>query len=223
MSSKPSARLASCLLWVLAVAAGPQGAALAAAQPEAPQAAAPAAQAATPAAPAPVPERAAQQFAQAVSLMKAGRNTDAELELKQLTLAYPDLPGPQIDLGLLLSRAGRLPEAQAAFKAALAAAPNNAVAHAELGVVDRRLGKFTEAEQDYQRAISADPGYAPARLNLGILYDLYLAEPQKALDQFEQYLTLAGENKQVNSWVQELRKRLGIKAPAAPAATKESS
>ena len=90
-------------------------------------------------------------------------------------------------------------------------------------VVNRRLGKFTDAEQDYQRAISSDPGYAPARLNLGILYDLYLAEPQKALDQFEQYLTLAGENKQVNSWVQELRKRLGIKAPAAPAATKESS
>ena len=53
-----------------------------------------------------------------------------------------------------------------------------------------------------------------------MLYDLYLAEPQKALEQFEAYLSIAGENKQVAGWVVELRKRVGA---AAPAATKESS
>lgn len=164
------------------------------------------------AAPPPVPERATQQYAQALSLLKAGRTTDAELELKQLIAAYPDLPGPSINLGLLLAHAGRLPEAEAAFKVALAINPAHPVANTELGVVERRLGKFTDAEQDYLHALAADPGYAPARLNLGILYDLYLLEPQKALDQFEQYLTLAGDNKQVAGWVSELRKRVG--APA---------
>ena len=163
----------------------------------------------------PVPERAVEQYAQAITLLKSGKMTDAELELKQLIVAYPDLPGPQINLGLLLLHAARLPEAQAAFKAALAINPSSAIANSELGIVERRMGKFTDAEQDYQRAISADPGYAPARLNLGILYDLYLFEPQKALDQFEQYLTLAGENKQVTGWVVELKKRLGVAAPAA--------
>ena len=49
---------------------------------------------------------------------------------------------------------------------------------------------------------------------MGILYDLYLAQPQKALEQFEQYLGLTGGNKQVDGWVADLRKRLGIKAPA---------
>jgi len=165
--------------------------------------------------PPPVPERATQQYAQALALIKGGKATEAELELKQLILAYPDLPGPQINLGLLLAHASRLPEAQTAFKAALTINPNSAVANSELGIVERRMGRFADAEQDYQRAISADPGYAPARLNLGILYDLYLAEPQKALDQFEQYLTLAGENKQVAGWVVELKKRVGV-APAAP-------
>jgi hypothetical protein len=43
---------------------------------------------------------------------------------------------------------------------------------------------------------------------------LYLSEPQKALDQFEHYLQLAGENKQVSGWVVELRKRVGAGAPA---------
>jgi hypothetical protein len=52
---------------------------------------------------------------------------------------------------------------------------------------------------------------------LGVLYDLYLAQPQKALDQFEHYIQLAGENKQVAGWVVELRKRVG----APPSASKK--
>lgn len=158
-----------------------------------------------------------RQFGQALAMMKAGRMTDAELELKQLSLAYPDLPGPQLNLGLVLAHAARLNEAQEAFKAALALDPGSAIAHSELGIVDRRLGKFADAEADYQRAIAADPRYAPAHLNLGILYELYLLQPQKALEQFELYLGIVGDSKPVSGWVAELRKRLGIKAPATVA------
>jgi hypothetical protein len=42
---------------------------------------------------------------------------------------------------------------------------------------------------------------------------LYLAQPQKALEEFERYLAIAGENKQVAGWVVELRKRVGAPAP----------
>ena len=153
-------------------------------------------------------------------MMKSGRSTDAELEFKQLIVAYPQFAGPQLNLGLLYLHDSKLTEAEAAFKAALQAAPANAVAGDELGIVERRLGKFTDAEAAYLRAISAEPNYAPAHLNLGVLYDLYLGEPQKALEQFERYLEIAGENKQVAGWVMELRKRVGAPAPA-PAAKKE--
>ena len=149
-----------------------------------------------------------------LQLMKSGRNTDAELELKQLVAGYPQLTGPQLNLGLLYLRDSRLPEAEAAFKAALALTPSSAVAGNELGIVERKLGKFTEAEAAYQRTIAAEPNYAPAHLNLGVLYDLYLAQPQKALEEFERYIELAGENKQVAGWVVELRKRVGAPAPA---------
>jgi Flp pilus assembly protein TadD len=125
-------------------------------------------------------------------------------------------------LGLLYLRDSRLPEAEAAFKTALDHSPTNVVAGNELGIVERRLGKFTEAEAAYQRTIAADPNYAPAHLNLGMLYDLYLAQPQKALDEFERYVAIAGENKQVTGWLAELRKRTG--APArAPATTPASA
>ena len=174
---------------------------------------------ATPVEATPIPERATQQYAQALQLMKSGRNTDAELELKELVIGYPQLTGPQLNLGLLYMRDSRLPEAEAAFKAALELKPNNAVAGNELGIVERRLGKFAEAEAAYQRTIAAEPNYAPAHLNLGVLYDLYLAQPQKALDEFERYIEIAGENKQVAGWVVELRKRVG--APAPPATTKK--
>ncbi len=156
-------------------------------------------------------------------MMKAGRNTDAELEFKQLVLAYPDFTGPQVNLGLLYLRSSRYSDAEAAFHAALARNPDNAVASDELGITERKLGKFAEAEAAYQHTIAVEPNYAPAYLNLGVLYDLYLAQPQKALEQFEHYLTLAGDNKQVAGWVIELRKRVGAPAvPAsAPAAKKE--
>jgi Flp pilus assembly protein TadD len=149
-------------------------------------------------------------------MMKSGRNTDAELEFKQLALAYPEFAGPDVNLGLLYLRASRYADAETALKAALARNPDNAVASDELGIVERKLGKFAEAEAAYQHTIAVEPNYAPAYLNLGVLYDLYLAEPQKALEQFEHYLTLAGDNKQVAGWVVELKKRVG--APAAPAA-----
>ena len=156
-------------------------------------------------------------------MMKANRNTDAELEFKQLALAYPEFAGPEVNLGLLYLRTSRYPDAEAAFNAALARNPNSAIASDELGIVERKLGKFAEAEAAYQHTIAVEPNYAPAYLNLGVLYDLYLAQPQKALEQFEHYLTLAGENKQVAGWVIELRKRVGAPAGpgSAPAAKKE--
>ena len=54
--------------------------------------------------PAPIPERAAQQYAQALQLMKSGRDTDAQLEFQQLVAGYPQLTGPQLNLGLLYLR-----------------------------------------------------------------------------------------------------------------------
>ncbi len=158
----------------------------------------------------PIPERAAADYARALQLMKSGNPTDAELEFKQVALAYPEYSGPEVNLGLIYLRTSRLPEAESAFRAALTRNPDNAIAGNELGIVLRKLGKFVEAEAAYQKAIAARADYASAHLNLGILYDLYLDEPQKALDQYQQYLSIAGDNKQVSGWMIELRKRAGL-------------
>jgi tetratricopeptide (TPR) repeat protein len=157
-----------------------------------------------------VPERAVQQFAQAVAMLESGRNTDAELELKQLALAYPEFAAPNINLGLLYQRAGRLPEAAAALEEAIKRDPASALAHTELGLVYRRLGRFKDAESAYNEALRIDPNYAPAHLNLGVLCDLFLQDPQRALQAFERYQELSGNSdKRVANWIAELKGRLG--------------
>ena len=155
-------------------------------------------------------------MARRLDLVRSGRDADAELELKQLSVAYPQFAGPYLNLGLLYVKDSKLPEAESALKAAVQINPVNLQAGNELGIVERRLGKFSDAEAAYQHTIGADPNYAPAHLNLGVLYDLYMAEPQKALEEFERYIELAGQDKRVAGWVVELRKRVG-----APAAKKE--
>jgi tetratricopeptide (TPR) repeat protein len=197
------------------VSAPPAAAATPAAGSSAPGAAGVAA-AAPPKPEEPIPDRAAQQYRQALDLIRSGRDADAELELKQLSVAYPQFAGPPLNLGLLYVKGSKLGEAESALKTAVKINPANLQAGNELGIVERRLGKFADAEAAYQHTLAADPNYAPAHLNLGVLYDLYLAEPQKALDEFERYIELAGQNKQVAGWVAELRKRAG-----APATKKE--
>ncbi len=102
----------------------------------------------------------------------------------------------------------QLVEAEAAFTAVLETNAANPVVANELGIVERKLGKFDAAEASYLKAIAADPEAAPAHLNLAILYDLYRADPQRALPEYERYLAIVGQNKQVSGWIAELRKRL---------------
>ena len=77
---------------------------------------------------------------------------------------------------------------------------------------------FKDADAAYQRAVQIDPQYAIAWLNLGVLCDLYLQQPERALEAYERYLSLAQPpDAKVNSWVTELKKRLGSEPRSARA------
>jgi tetratricopeptide (TPR) repeat protein len=181
----------------------------ASAPPAPPPVAEPAQATAAPAEPV-IPERANQQFAQAVALLQAGKLTDAELELKQLILAYPQYPGPYVNLGLLYERAGKYSEAEQALRQATQKGMPSALTYTELGITYRQLGRFKDAESAYGEAIKIDPNYAPAHLNLGVLCDLYLQQPQRALEALERYMELSGNSdKRVATWIAELKARVG--------------
>jgi tetratricopeptide (TPR) repeat protein len=165
----------------------------------------------------PLPPEAVQRFDQAVARMN-GDAANAERELRSLADAYPTYSGPLLNLAILQVKAGRFADAEQSLRAAVDRNGNNAPAFNQLGIVYRKLGRFKEADVAYQRAVELDPNYAIAFLNLGVLCDLYLRQPQRALEAYERYLALAGApDEKVNGWVTELKKRLGSEPRAARA------
>lgn len=166
-----------------------------------------------------LPPEAVQQFDRAVTLMSSGDFAAAEQGFRALAAAYPSYSGPLLNLGILHAKAGRLDEAEKSIRDAIARNGNNAAAYNQLGIVYRKLGRFKEADEAYTRAVQIDPDYALAYLNLGVLCDLYLQEPERALEAYERYLSLASApDAKVNAWVSELKKRIGSEPRSASTA-----
>lgn len=156
------------------------------------------------------PEVALQRFEEAVSALGAGELALAEQGFRDVADAYPEFSVPFINLGILHARDGRHAQAEEAFLAALERDPASAIAYNELGILYRRTGRFDAAEAAYQQAVRLDPGYAIAHLNLGVLFDLYLGQPERALEHYERYVALAQTPEpRVSNWVAELKLRLG--------------
>ena len=148
--------------------------------------------------------------------MRSGNTTEAELEFKQMTLTYPRLSTPYVNLGILYRKSGHLDQSEEALKGAVERNGGSAVAWNELGATQRMRGEFPDAAASYEKAIAADSNYAPAYRNLGVVSDLYLGDPERALTALERYKELTGEDRPVTSWIAELRQRTG-KPPLKPA------
>ena len=148
-------------------------------------------------------------YEQAITALKNGA---AEQALTLLTRLSQDAPGkPRLftNLGLAHFRLQQAELAEQAFQQAITRNPDDAVAHNHLGIIQRQRGRFQEALLEYQRAIEIDSKYARAHLNLGILFDLYLQDLEKALQQYRKYLDLTSEeNAQVAGWIVDIERRL---------------
>jgi tetratricopeptide (TPR) repeat protein len=155
----------------------------------------------------PVDPRAQAAFDTARRAMRAGRNDEAERQLKTLAQSNPELGGVHANLGLIYRQAGKLPEAAAALERAVQASPRQAMFHNQLGITYRLQGQFTKARDEYEKAIVLDTSYASAVLNLGILNDLYLQDRKRALELYDWYLALSGGDAAVTKWVADLKNR----------------
>ena len=156
-----------------------------------------------------VPAEAARQFNEAVALLNSGNQDAAENAFRALAAAYPTYAAPLVNLAILQTKAGQLEAAEQSLKDATVRNASSAHAFNQLGVVYRRLGRFQEADDAYKRALALDENYASAWLNLGVLCDLYLQQPQRALEAYEKYLALAASpDARVSGWITELKARL---------------
>lgn len=163
----------------------------------------------TEAAVAEVPAAAQTLFDSAVTAQREQHWDQAEQQLKQLTEKYPQLSGPHLNLALLYAQTQRPQLAEAEFKQALQSNPNNIAAYTQYGIWLRGQTRLQEAEAIYLQALERAPDHADTHLNLGILYDLYMGKLPQALEQYQRYLALSGDEKSpVRGWVADLQRRL---------------
>jgi tetratricopeptide (TPR) repeat protein len=192
-----------CALSVVLLAAG----CASNAGPDAPAAAATTKAASKTVAP-PVDANAQRGFDEARRALAAGQTAEAERRFLALTQSNPELGGPHASLGLIYQQAGKTVEAVLQFEAAVKASPLQPAYLNQLGVAYRQQGQFDKAAEAYEKAIALAPEHATAMLNLGILNDLYLGDPNRALEMYERYLLLtpAGDAT-VSKWVVDLKNR----------------
>jgi tetratricopeptide (TPR) repeat protein len=155
-----------------------------------------------------IPAQAQTLFEQATAVMASGDFLDAELRFKEFLLQYPAYPGAHVNLAIIHGENGNDQAAREALDAALVLNPGHPPALNQLGLLLRKNGNFLEAEAAYLKAVTASPDYALAHYNLGVLNELYLQRLDVALQHFEIYQELVGEDKQVEKWIADLRRRV---------------
>jgi Flp pilus assembly protein TadD len=155
-----------------------------------------------------VPPRARTLYEQAVSIMASGDYLEAQLRFQEFLLQFPTFPGAHVNLAIIYASNGDDEGAENSITDALIIDPEHPAALNQLGMLLRRQGKFLDAEAAYTRAITADPGYALGYYNLGVLNELYLQRLDVALQHFEQYQALGSNDKQVEKWIVDLKRRI---------------
>ena len=136
-------------------------------------------------------------YEEALIYLEQGRHDEGIALLEVVAGTAPELSAPRIDLGIAYHRAGNLEAAERNLLLALESNPNQPVAHNELGIVYRKTGRFDQAKKSYEAALAIYPGFHYARRNLAILCDLYLADLNCALENYEAYMATVPSDEEI--------------------------
>ncbi len=149
-----------------------------------------------------------RDFERAVAMLNNQEYGQAIDLLEKVIEQSPGVTAPYINMAIACQHIGKLDQAEAHLNTALRLVPEHPVACNEYGLLYRKTGRFAEARAIYEKALSSFPDYYPVHRNLGILCDLYLNDLVCALEHYEIYSEARPEDKQVKSWIADLRARI---------------
>jgi Flp pilus assembly protein TadD len=156
-----------------------------------------------------VSEDVRADYTRALALLQGEERSEGVRLLESITERAPELSAPFVDLGVAQHRDGDLEAAERSLLQALALNPDHPMTHNELGIIYRKTGRFSAARSSYEAALAIYPYYHYARRNLAILCDLYLADSQCALDNYEAYMATVPGDDEASMWITDLRNRMG--------------
>ena len=111
-----------------------------------------------------------------------------------------------IDLARVYHDADRYARSAEALKTAITIEPDNAVAHCNLGEIYKHLRLLDDAVRELEEAKRLAPDLPDTYINLGIIYDDYLVDDRRALENYNKYLELGGADEQVLEWISAIEK-----------------
>jgi len=138
-------------------------------------------------------EDAARAVARADSLTQRGRAVEAAEVLREASVMAPNSGVPLQRLALLERNMGLLQEAVGHMREALRVEPTIAHGNFMLGVLLNESGRHDAAIRAYEAEVRIDPSYAPAHRNLATAYLYHLADRNRAILHYQEYVRLGGE------------------------------
>ena len=150
-----------------------------------------------------------EKFNQAVMHINNKKYDDAIELLVDVTSQSDKHSAPYINLAIAYSETGKIKDAEKVLLKALTINPSHPVTNNELGLVYRKTGRFAKAKTTYEQIINNYPQFLPARKNLGILCDLFMNDLNCAIEQYEAYLNVRPDEKEVSIWLTDLKRRAG--------------
>ena len=158
---------------------------------------------------APVSDDLRAAFGEALVLLNQDDKQPGIEKLTYLASQAPTVSAPRINLGIAYHQAGNLDAAEEHLNQALELGAGHPVTLTELGIIHRKNGRFADSKNSYEAALVAFPGYHLARRNLAILCDLYLADTECALQQYEKYIAAVPDDDEVAIWIADVSNRMG--------------
>ena len=152
--------------------------------------------------------QAETKFNSGLEALTARDNKTAEEIFFNLTQTHPELAAPFANLAMLMKQRGELQTAELAYQQAINLDNTNPEYHNQLGILYRGSGRFNKALQAYLNGLSVAPDHTNLLINTGILHDLYLGQPQEALQYYQRYEGLMPDDKQIKIWIADTKQRL---------------
>lgn len=134
------------------------------------------------------------QLAYATALLAAGKFREVDRELRNLLKTDPENPQVQYIAYELAISLNEHAQAQKYLESAVNMAPTRADWLIELSELYKEAGEYVYARKSLERALMVDPGSLEALNKLAVIYEFYLHDYDKAMDQYKNILQIDQES-----------------------------